>query len=260
MNPVQGKVAKDEADLGGIPLQHLLDHRLRAPAVGALVVAELDDGDRGVVRPQGGALRLYFDSRDIEVDLDRGLCPERLNVLLPRGVLTLLLEMPLDLGLHLFEGDLPHAFLVLLVEGEQLLIADARLLFGLLSNQLVRRESQRRRCLLQQPLVDHVVQDPGPKLVELGRLPVVGGLVEQLLLDPRVDFRQRDGLTIDVGGRGRVIGFALIGPGGLLRRASKGECEHRNADREPGSKGHGVSWSCSRAEGRREVLYWRRDR
>src|SRR5690606_39083840 len=67
---VEREVAEDHAHLLGVGLHDLFDDRPSACAVGALEVAELDDGDLRVLGSHGGAGRLDLDARRLEEDVD----------------------------------------------------------------------------------------------------------------------------------------------------------------------------------------------
>jgi len=101
---VEGIVAEHQTHLAVVLLHQPLDHRVLAPAVRALEVAELHDGHRSVRRPPRGTLRLHVDARQLrhlQGDLDvmprlevvEHLAHSIAQLLLPDGLLDPVLQV-----------------------------------------------------------------------------------------------------------------------------------------------------------------------
>ena len=167
---LQGEVADHQADLALVPAHDLVHHALRAAAEGALVVRELDHGDRGPGGTEGrralgdGHLR----PRRLQRHPHLRLLPELLGEGLAPRVQVLLAHRARDVRGHLLPGLSLEALLVLLVDRVHPGAIGCRhpvVHLGL--EQRLAREVADRRLLLHQPVRDHLLQGLVERLVLL---------------------------------------------------------------------------------------------
>src|SRR6266446_9279447 len=254
------EVAVDEPHLGAVVLHHLIDGALGPPAERALVVRELDDGDRrlgaaAALRAAGGG------------DLDHGRAQRhrrlvRLLELLDEGLApplhALLLQVLDDARPDLLERLAPELPLVGVVDLLDLVVGRlGHLGRDLLLLELGRRGFARARLLLHELIRDHLVEPLAQQLVAL----VLE--LDQLGAHVLLELGARDGVLADrgdlavAGGPGRGDDAEGHGQG---RDRQRGDYLHAGnppseknrpyeAGRVPSSAGRALLFRRSRATG-----------
>src|SRR5690606_4537556 len=226
---------------------------LGALAVRALVVAELDERDRGVGRAARRALAGDLEARRLEQALEAGRRAQPGEELLHRLLLLLLLELAAQRRLELLELAALVALLVLLVERPDLLVAHLRALLDLLAHQGVAVLPGLLGGGVERLLGGHLLERALADLVQPRRIALAGGVLEQLLLDPLVDVAHGDVASREAAGQLGRLGASRRGAGRLVggRRAREGDerQERRGATDDATNRMHGTSW-----EGRRGII------
>src|SRR3984893_4337430 len=239
---IERVVPEHQPHLPVVLLEDAVDHRDLAPAVGALEVAELDDGHRRVGRAARGALRLHLDARQVrrlERYLDMVLRLEIFEHLAHALAELLLPDALLDPGLQLVERlTRRNLRFVLFVERLRLGVGG----FGnrahvVRLDPLLERLALGLGFLLQELAADQLIEEAAPLVVQIGerlhlRLAQLGPDLLVVLQIPvtnclSIDFRDLGGrVQPDAPLRGGRLPACLAGD---ERRGTQGQGVQRTA-------------------------------
>ena len=193
---VEGEVPVHELDLARIAAHDGVDRGLGAVAERALVVGELHDRDRRVVRTEDGSggRDRHVRPRGLEGHLDLRARPQpalQIGAAFRPGSL---LEDLADLVDHLDLRLACETGLVLLVQLlHELRVGVLQLLLDLVPEQALRRDPPRSRLLFEEAFSDHLLERLAADLV------LLLAQARQPLLHPLVQLLAQDGLAVDRG-------------------------------------------------------------